>query len=80
MRRVGGHLRPSAGCRLKQVREMAVARVNQNHPFWGGQLTFFSDSDFLHEIRSRDERYDACCDNDLLHAGGDSGIENAGGT
>jgi hypothetical protein len=45
-----------------------------------GQLTFFSDSDFLHEILSRNERYDACCNNDLLHAGGDSSIENAGGT
>ena len=45
-----------------------------------GRLTIFSDSDFLHEIRSRGERYDACCDNDLLHAGGDSSIENAGGT
>jgi hypothetical protein len=47
--------------------------------FWG-QLTFLSDSDFLHEIVSRDERYEACCDNDLLHAGSDSSIENAGGT
>jgi hypothetical protein len=44
------------------------------------RLTFLGDSYFFPEIASRDERSNACCDNDLLHAGGDSSIENAGGT
>lgn len=43
-------------------------------------LTFLGDSYLFPEIAHCDERYDACCDNDLLHAGGDGGIKDTRGT
>ena len=43
-------------------------------------LTFISDSYFFPHIIRRSERYDACCDNELLHAGSECGIEDAGRT
>ena len=43
-------------------------------------LTVFSDSCLFPEIGHCDKRYDACRDNDLLHAGGDGGIKDTRGT
>jgi hypothetical protein len=43
-------------------------------------LTFLGDSNFFPKIVSRGERYEACCDNELLHAGSESGIKDAGRT
>ena len=43
-------------------------------------LTFLADSYFFPEIIRRCERYDACCDDELLHSGTECGVEDAGCT
>jgi hypothetical protein len=43
-------------------------------------LTFLGDSYLFPEIGRCDERHDACCDDVLLHAGGEGGIKDTRGT
>jgi hypothetical protein len=93
-RLVGALLRPEDGCMLSSGESAKSASAFSWMPFicvssarrealWRRErqvLTFLSDGYFFPEIVRRCERYDACCDHELLHAGSGRGIEDAGRT
>jgi hypothetical protein len=58
-----------------------VLRLHSPTPDRDTALTFFCDGpSFFPEVVRRDQRRDACCNDDLLHARDARGIEDACGT